>query len=173
MIDSHKCLLGALLVLSASAASGAAPHAAPPPVAVEVTRQGFCVHKTELRCEEVALAVEAPMDITRLPRLEDGRRGIYFYSDQVAGAKTVFVHVLEAEDDDAEVDYRSSDSARADARDLSPRLRALAKKLGAAGRVVMTPFRGSAGAKTSRAVRSTTRRPAMPRGRRRRPLATT
>jgi hypothetical protein len=121
----------------------AQPTAAEPPA--QVTHQGFCLHRVELRCLEVVLPASAPVEFERLPRLADGRRGIYFFADAVAKPKAVFVLALEALDEDANVSVENPEPARAGESPLAPALQALGRKLGASGALELTPVRGSGG----------------------------
>ncbi len=117
-------------------------HAAGPAPAPEVRKDGFCLRKVELRCLEVVLTAGAPLEFERLPILPDGKRGIYFFSDQVASSKATFVHVVEALDEDPELHIDRSDAALAQEPGLDAKLKALGAKLANTGSVVLTPFRG-------------------------------
>jgi hypothetical protein len=153
--------LGAGVVFSAVVDVGravAAPAVAPttsgPASSVELLKEGFCLRRIEQRCLEVALPASAPIEFARLPVLPDGRHCIYFYSDQVAGSKAVFVHVLESLDEDAGVSVEGSDSAAVDRPPLAARLKNLGHTLtasgAASGSVLLTAFRGSGGTDADR-----------------------
>lgn len=138
----------------AGAAQLAGPVPSGPATAIELRKEGFCLRRIEQRCLEVALPASAPIEFARLPLLPDGRHGIWFYSDQVAGSKAVFVHVLESLDEDAGVRVEGSDSAPADRPPLAARLKSLGQTLttsgGAGGSVLLTAFRGSGGTEADR-----------------------
>jgi len=141
-------------MLFAAAVALAGSRAAPPSPAepaAQVTHQGFCLHRIELRCLEVVLPASAPVEFDRLPRLADGRRGIYFFADAVAKPKVVFVLALEALDEDANLRVDDPESAGAGvgagagARPLAAALQALGRKLGSSGALELTPVHGSGG----------------------------
>jgi len=147
MNDRWWLLAAGLALFSAVGALARTPTASPPPATppVEVSHQGFCIHKVELRCLEVVLPASAPVEFDRLPLLPDGRHGIYFYADVVASPKAVFVQALESLDEDASVTAQSSDSARADQPPLAAALAALGRKLASSGALLLTPFHGGGG----------------------------
>jgi hypothetical protein len=131
MTNRFHRYLAALPVLFAAAAGYAADSA------VNLTGQGFCLRREEAKCEEVAMAGML-VTIERLPKDEDGKRVIYFYSDQDLKAKGAFVHVLESEDSDPEVIFRAPGGGKAAAPNAS--LKAMVDKLKPAGTTVITPF---------------------------------
>lgn len=139
--------LGLGLLFAAAVAPTGSQAAPPPPPEppAQVTHQGFCLHRVELRCLEVVLPASAPVEFDRLPRLDDGRRGIYFFADAVAKPKAVFVVALEALDEEATLSVENPPSAHAGAPSLAPALQALGRKLGPAGALELTPVRGSGG----------------------------
>jgi hypothetical protein len=148
---SERCRvrgLGLGLLFAAAVAptgSQAAPPLPPPEPPAQVTHQGFCLHRVELRCLEVVLPASAPVEFDRLPRLADGRRGIYFFADAVAKPKAVFVLALEALDEDADLRIDTPEAAGMGAPPPAPALQALGRKLGPSGALELTPVRGTGG----------------------------
>lgn len=105
-----------------------------------VTRQGFCVTRSETGCSELALP-GTMLDIARLPRRADGTRTIAFFSVQDVPAKGAIVHMLEAEDAEPQVDAVVGDAGGGKADDLMRALKALGAKAKGLGAVVLTAFR--------------------------------
>ena len=118
-----------------------------------VTIQGFCVVKTQMKCEEVALP-GSTISYSVLPKLPDGKRVIYFYSDQRSDANTVLMHVLEAEDFDEGTQLDVPKALERQSATLKPAMEAVAKKLGKGGLVAVAPFEATAGAKPMRSFSS-------------------
>ncbi len=115
-----------------------------------VTTQGFCVVKTQMKCEEVALP-GSTVAYNVLPKSADGKkRVIYFYSDVRGAASGVLMHVLEAEDFDAGTKFDVPKTLAAKADSLKPAMEAAAQKLGKGGLVAVTPFEATAGDKPTR-----------------------
>ena len=120
---------------------------------LRVTTQGFCVVKTQMKCEEVALpGATVPYEV--LPKSPDGKRMIYFYSDVRGGANTVLMHVLAAEDFDAGTKFDVPKTLAAKAASLKPAMEAAAQKLGKGGFVAVTPFEAAPGDKPTRVFSS-------------------
>ena len=104
-----------------------------------IVGQGFCIKKTEMKCEEVALP-DATVQFERLPKGADGTRIIYFFSDQKVGTDGLFAHALEAEDLDQAADYIAPRAPTRGTGDLAAQLKALAEKVGHGGAVLVTAF---------------------------------
>ena len=103
---------------------------------VNLSDQGFCLRKSENKCEEVAMNGTL-VTIERLSKGPDGKRIVYFYSDQNATGKGAFVHVVESEDSDPDVTFKDSSGAKATP---SSALKAIVEKLKPAGAAVITAF---------------------------------
>ena len=141
MRNTLRCLLASAAVL-AFAPLAQAQNAM-------VTSQGFCVVKTQMKCEEVALpGSTVPYNV--LPKTADGKRVVYFYSDVRGGATGVLMHVLEAEDFDAGTKFDVPKDLASKAAGLKPAMEAVAHKLGKGGLVAVTPFEAAAGEKPTR-----------------------
>ncbi len=119
----------------------------------KVTVQGFCVVKTQMKCEEVALP-GSTVSYNSLPKGPDGKRMIYFYSDVRDGANAVMMHVLEAEDFDAGTKYDVPKSLAAKTATLKPAMEAVAQKLSKGGLVTVAPFEAAPGDKPMRVFSS-------------------
>ena len=118
-----------------------------------VTTQGFCVVKDQMKCEEVALpGATVPYNV--LPKTADGKRLIYFYSDQRSGGNTLLMHVLEAEDFEAVTKFDVPKALASQANTLKPAMEAVAQKVGKGGLVSVTPFEATVGAKLTRTFSS-------------------
>ncbi|MDX2222101.1 MAG: hypothetical protein SFV21_05085 [Rhodospirillaceae bacterium] len=125
-------------------AGAAAPAGAADPL---VLQQGFCINRDEQRCVEVALP-GTTVDFSRLPRLPDGTRYIHFYSDQQADAGTLFVHVLDAEDEDPAVDVIFPEKFSDKGDKVRSSMAGLAEKVGATGGALVAPFEATGPAET-------------------------
>jgi hypothetical protein len=132
----------AIVCLAAAAATAAEPA---------VLQQGFCINRDEQRCVEVALP-GTTVDLSRLARLEDGTRVVYFYSDHQADAGTVFIHVVELEDEDENVDVIFPDKFSDKSESARESLAGLAAKLGTTGTALIAPFEATGPAATKERI---------------------
>jgi hypothetical protein len=111
---------------------------------IAVTRFGFCIRRDEMRCEEVALP-GTMVAFDRISKLDDGSRAVWFFTDQEIDAKTVLVHVLEAEDSETSTTLAPSDSVGRDAKKLEPSLKKIADTYAGLGAMQLTAFKGQGG----------------------------
>ena len=128
-----------ILILAMGALINVASAQEQPDLDVLVRNEAFCIDKSSLDCQEF-LVDQDRIQISRLPRNDNGERIIYFHSVQTIKSGSTFVHTWETRD---AIDQRpraklyQSDSARNIARSLLDTLTNYLERLEVAGFAVV------------------------------------